>query len=101
MIEADFQLAGGASALFDHVFVQVTEDGARALANEAAAIAWLLDAYQHLKVIGSTEGGRELLQKANLPSDDGILIGREIDVYLKTAAKGKVWQREPSVRTIY
>jgi catalase len=101
LIEADFQLAGGASVLFDHVFVLVSEAGARALANEAAAIAWLLDAYQHLKVIGASEGGRILLDQAQIPSDEGVFVGDEVETYLKAAAKGKVWQREPSVRTIY
>ena len=101
MIEADFQLAGGASVLFDHVFVLVSEEGARTLANEASAVAWIHDAYQHLKVIGATEGARVLLEKAQIPSDNGVLIGVEVDFYLKAAAKGKVWHREPSVRTIY
>jgi catalase len=101
MIEADFQLAGGASVLFDHVYVLVSEEGARTLAKEAAAVAWILDAYQHLKVIGATDGARVLLEKARIPPDDGVLVGTEIDMYLKAAARGKVWQREPSVRAIY
>ncbi len=101
MIEADFQLAGGASVLFDHVYVLVSEEGARTLTKEAAAAAWILDAYQHLKVIGAANGARQLLDKVQIQPDDGVLIGDEVDTYLKTAAKEKVWQRESSVRTIY
>jgi catalase len=54
LIEADFQLAGGSSVLFDSVFVALSEEGAATLINEAAAVAWVHDAFTHCKVIGAT-----------------------------------------------
>jgi catalase len=101
LIEADFQLAGGASVLFDHVFLALSEEGATALAAEAAAVAWVHDAFQHLKVIGATPDARPLLDKAGVLMDEGIIVGADLDAYLAAAAKGKVWQREPKVRTIF
>jgi catalase len=101
LIEADFQLAGGASVLFDHVFLALSEKGATLLASEAAAVAWVHDAFQHLKVIGATAGARPLLDKAGVLTDEGVIIGADLDAYLAAAAKGKVWQREPKVRTIF
>jgi catalase len=39
VIEADFQLAGGPSVLFDTVYVALSEAGAELLSTEAAAVA--------------------------------------------------------------
>jgi catalase len=101
LIEADYQLAGGASVLFDHVFLALSEKGATLLASEAAAVAWVHDAFQHLKVIGATPAARPLLEKAGVSMDAGVIVGDDLDAYLAAAAKGKVWPREPKVRTIF
>lgn len=101
VIEADFQLAGGSSVLFDHVFVTLSEDAAGMLANEAAAVAWVHDAFQHLKVIGATASSQALLDKAGVQPDDGVVIGSGAKEFLTAAANGKVWAREPLVRTIF
>lgn len=73
-IEADFQLAGGSSVLFDHIFVALSEPAATALMNEAAAVEWIHNAFQYLKVIGATEGAWALLQKAGIKFDEGIVM---------------------------
>ena len=101
LLEADFQLAGGSSVLFDHVFVALSADAAKLLSTEAAAVAWVHDAYQHLKVIGATADAKPLLDKAGVKPDAGVLSGDDLDAFLKAAAKGKVFDREPNVRTIF
>jgi catalase len=101
MIEADFQLAGGSSVLFDAVFVAVSEDGTEMLLKESAAVAWLHDAYSHCKVIGATDGAQLLLDAAGVTADAGILVGAGADEFFETAAKGRIWDREPKVRMIY
>jgi catalase len=101
LIEADFQLAGGASVLFDHVFLALSAEGANTLAGEAAAVAWVHDAFQHLKVIGATAAARPLLEKAGVMMDEGVVVGSDLDAFLTAAAKGKVWPREPKVRTVF
>jgi len=100
-IEADFQLAGGSSVLFDTVFIALSEKGAELLSSEAAAVAWVHDAFAHLKVIGATDGSQALLNKAGVIRDEGVLVGSDSETYLKRAAEGRVWNREPKVRTVF
>jgi catalase len=100
-IEADFQLAGGSSVLFDAVFVAISDEGAKMLLKEAAAVAWVHDAFGHCKVIGATKGAEPLLKAAGVVADSGVLLGGVADAFVKTAANGRVWDREPKVRTIY
>jgi catalase len=101
LIEGDFQLAGGSSVLFDAVFVAISEEGAAMLQKEAAAVAWVHDAFAHCKVIGATEAAQPLLDAAGVVSDKGVLVGTDADAFITTAAKGRVWEREPKVRTVY
>ena len=101
VLEADFQLAGGPSVLFDAVFVALSEAGAKMLATEAAAVGWVHDAFQHLKVMGATTESQALLDAAGVVPDAGVLMGGEASAFLATAAKGRIYDREPSVRTIY
>ena len=101
MLEADFQLAGGASVLFDTVFVAVSKEGAAMLSKEAAAVGWVHDAFSHLKVIGASDGAKTLLDMAGVKPDAGVLVGSGAEAYLGTAAKGRIYDREPSVRTVY
>jgi catalase len=101
LIEADMQLAGSPSVLFDAVFVTLSSEGATTLANEAAAVAWVHDAFAHCKVIGATEGAQALLDKAGVVPDEGVLVGSDANAFVNTAAKGRTWTREPEVRTVY
>ena len=101
VIEGDFQLAGGPSALFDTVFVAVSEEGAAMLSKESAAVAWVSDAFAHLKVIGTTSQAKALLSRAGIMMDKEGIIADDVELYLKTAANGRIWSRGPEVRTIY
>jgi catalase len=101
IIEADFQLAGGPSVLFDTVFVALSEDAGNLLSTEAAAVAWVHDAYAHLKVIGATAGSKALLDAAGVVPDAGILPDAKADAFIGLAGKGRIWDREPNVRTVY
>ena len=100
-LEADFQLAGGSSVLFDAVYVALSADGATTLSKEAAAVAWVHDAFAHLKVIGASTASQPLLTAAGVVPDAGVLTGVKADAYLTTAAQGRIYAREASVRTIY
>ena len=101
LIEGDFQLAGGSSVLFDAVFVAVSEEGVKILLKEAAAVAWVHDAFAHCKVIGATDSAQPLLDAAGVIEDGGILIDTNAKDFLAKAAEGRVWEREPKVRTVY
>jgi catalase len=101
LVEADMQLAGASSVLFDAVFVAVSPQGASMLKKEAAAVAWVHDAFAHCKVIGATQGAKELLDAAGVAPDEGVLTGTGVDAFFSAARNGRVWSREPKVRTVY
>ncbi len=101
ILEADFQLAGGPSVLFDAVYVALSAEGAALLSKEATAVAWVHDAFAHLKVIGASTASQPLLTAAGVLPDAGVLIGGNHATYLTTAANGRIYEREPSVQTTY
>lgn len=99
---ADFQLAGGSSVLFDAVVVLASQDGSAALLGESAAVAWVHDAYAHLKVIGYNEAGAALLAMANIKEDEGVVrLDTEADAFIDAASAGRIWEREAAVRSVY
>jgi len=103
-IAADHQLAGGPSVLFDTVVLALSEGGTTALLGEAAAITWVHDAFAHLKVIGHTKAAQPLLDAAGVVPDAGVVTlakATEASSYIDTAANGRIWNREASVRTVY
>ena len=101
LMEADLQLAGGPSVLFDAVFVAIDTKAAAILMKEAAAVAWVHDAYAHCKVIGATVGAQALLDVAGVAKDEGIVVGANVDAFISAASNGRIWTREPKVRTVY
>ena len=89
LIAADLQLAGGASVLFDTVFVALSKAGAEELSTEAAAVAWVHDAYAHCKVIGATADAKPLLDAAGVKPDAGVVSGADVKAFLTAAANGR------------
>jgi catalase len=104
MLPAHFQLAGGPSVLFDTVALVLSADGAAYLAKEAAALAFVSDAFSHLKVIGYTAEAEALLQAAGVVADEGIIAlpkASSAQAYVDTAKQGRIWDREPKVRSVF
>ena len=100
-IRADFQLAGGPSVLFDTVVLALSKEGAATLAKEAAAVAFVHDAFAHLKVIGHTLGAQALLDKAGVMPDAGVVALDKPGAFLAAASQGRIWDREPKVRAVF
>ena len=102
-LPADFQLAGGPSVLFDAVAVIASAKGIAALLDEAAAVAFVHDAFQHLKVIGHSEEAKPLLDKAGVKPDAGIVLvaSKGGSGFVEAAQAGRIWGREPLVRTVF
>jgi catalase len=99
---ADMSLSGGPSVLFDTVAILASADGAKKLLSEAAAVDWVRDAFGHLKVIASTAGAKALLDKGGVMPDKGIISltdARSVASFIKTAKGGRIWEREPSLRS--
>jgi len=99
ILVADGQLAGTPSVLFDAVAVILSDEGAKALSMESAAIDFVRDAFGHLKAIAVDKGGRTLLKIANVGQDAGIADANDKDAFIK-AAKTRQWDREKFVRTL-
>lgn len=98
-VQVDGQLAGSPSCLFDAVVVLTSRDATAALLGETAAVDFVRDAYAHLKAIGVSEGARALLTKASIDVDEGIIDPFGVHEFIE-AAKGRIWDREPRVRTL-
>ncbi|MBL8267760.1 catalase [Steroidobacter sp.] len=96
-LDADGQLAGTPSQTVDAVAVIVSEEGCRALLKDAAAVQFVMDAFGHLKAIGTSEAAQPLLDKAGVVPDEGIT---SLDKAFIAAAGRRYWAREPSVRQL-
>jgi catalase len=99
MLAADGQLAGTPSVLFDAVAVILSDEGAKALSMESAAIDFVRDAFGHLKAIAVDKGGQALLRIANVGQDAGVVDANDKAAFI-AAAKTRQWDREKSVRTL-
>jgi catalase len=99
MLAADGQLAGTPSVLFDAIAVILSDEGAKALSMESAAIDFVRDAFGHLKAIAADIGGQMLLKTANVGQDAGVVNASNKDAFI-TAAKTRQWDREKLVRTL-
>ena len=99
MLAADGQLAGTPSVLFDAVAVILSDEGAKELSMESAAIDFVRDAFGHLKAIAVDKGGRTLLKVAHVEQDAGVVDASDTDAFI-AAAKRRQWEREKSVRTL-
>ena len=101
-LEADFQLAGGSSVLFDAVALVVSQAGALELGADAAAVAFVHDAFAHLKVIGYTSAAAPLMKKAGVKADKAvILLEGDAGPYVTAIKAGKFLAREPQVRKVF
>jgi catalase len=99
MMSADGQLAGTPSVLFDAVAIVLSDEGAKALSLESAAIDFVRDAFGHLKAIAADKGAQALLKTANIGHDAGVVSANDVTAFI-AAAKTRQWSREKSVRTL-
>jgi len=98
-LPVDGQLAGTPSVLFDAVAIILSDEGAKALSGESAAIDFVRDAFGHLKAIAADEGAQALLKKSDIGHDAGVVDAGATDAFI-AAAKTRQWEREKSVRTL-
>ncbi len=85
---------------------RASDEGASRLARMGAAQDFVRDAFAHLKTIAFTDNLSELFAKAGLKKADldeaCIALAKRADAerFIDTAAKGKLWSREPKVRPL-
>ncbi len=103
-IPADQKIEGGPSVLYDTVAVLPSAKGGEMLAFSSEAVNFLRDAFAHLKVIAYTPGAAALFTKGGVGRDGepGViaLTAKTVDVFIKTASAGRVWDREAKVRLV-
>ena len=90
---ADQALNTSPSILFDAVAVLAGSDGDSKLAQNPDAVGFLADAFRHLKVIGHA-GIPQLMAKAGIKDQPGILNLKNAAEFVDVARKGRVWDRE-------
>jgi catalase len=101
LTEADFPISGGPSIFFDAVAILASEEGAQELSTQAAAIDWVSNAFAHLKIIAHTPGAGPLLERSGVKEDKGVIDltnDKSIKEFISAAKKGRLWQREPTLR---
>jgi catalase len=98
-LATDMALSGAPSVFFDVVAIFASADGIKPLLKNSAALDWVRDAFEHLKVIGHTSAAQPLFAKAILADDldEGVieLDGRPaVGQYIEAAKQQRVWARE-------
>ncbi len=103
MIEADQQVGGGPSVLYDAVAVVVSDAGVAALADHPAARDFVADAYAHSKFIGHVAAAGPLLDAAGVSAriDEGFVALDEDGAgqFLERCHDIRFWERELLVPT--
>ena len=105
MLPADMRIDGGPSVFFDAIAIVVAAAGATKLGKDSAAVNFIADAFNHLKVIAFVPAAEPLLFRAGIAAelfDDGVvrLEGAGVDAFIAAAKKMRVWDREPKVRDL-
>ncbi len=99
-LPADHTISGGPSVIFDVVVIAPGAAAIPTLLGEAAAIDWVSDAFTHCKVMGVVGAAQPLLDEGGVKPDEGVIevTAKNIDAFLDTASRGRVWAREVKVR---
>ncbi|GGJ37740.1 catalase HPII [Sphingopyxis bauzanensis] len=95
-LKADGQLAGSPSVLFDAIASILTDDQAKTLSKQGAAVQWFMDAFGHCKTIAHDEATQILLDKAGVEKDSGVVT---LDGFAKVGTR-RHWAREAKVRDL-
>ena len=102
MVAADSALSAAPSIFFDALVILANEEQARHLSTQAGAVDWVRDGFGHLKVIGHTAGAQPLLDRAGVKADVGVMKlaeNKSVSAFITTAKAGRIWDREPSLRS--
>lgn len=99
-LDADGQLAGSPSVMFDAVVSIIMPEQAKKLAKDSACIAWFNDAYAHLKAIAYCGATDEfILTPQHIEKDASVVALKDVATFIEKA-KTREWEREPKVRDL-
>jgi len=98
-VDADGQLLGTPSLVFDAVAIVLSDGAGKQLAKEAAAVDFASQAFAHLKAIAADVGAQAVLKAASVAKDAGVVGADDVKGFIK-AAKTRQWDREAKLRTL-
>ncbi|MBB6186925.1 catalase [Rhodanobacter sp. MP7CTX1] len=98
-VDADGQLLGTPSLVFDAVAIVLSDEAGKQLAKEAAAVDFASQAFAHLKAIAADAGAQAVLKAAGVAKDAGVVGADDTKGFIK-AAKTRQWDREAKLRTL-
>ena len=98
-VDADGQLLGTPSVIFDAVAIVLSDEAGKQLAKEAAAVDFAGQAYGHLKAIAADSGAQAVLKAGGVAKDAGVVAAADTKAFIK-AAKTRQWDREAKLRTL-
>lgn len=96
---ADAQLAGAPSVTFDAIAVSLCDVAARELANDAAAVQFVADAFGHLKALAHTPGAKVLMERAGVASGEGVVPIADTAGFVDAAGR-RFFAREVQIRAM-
>ena len=102
LVTAQQTIDGGPSVLYDAVALVVSDEAAALLSKDAAAKAFVSDAFAHCKYIGYNASAKPILVKAGIADDldDAcIALGKSADAqsFIESASALRFWPREAGV----
>lgn len=102
-MEANHNLEGGPSVLFDAVVLLTGQEQAAKLADDAVGRDFVNDAFAHCKFIGYVSEAVPLLDKTNVSAmlDEGVIMVEDdasLEDFLRQCRKLRLWTREPKVK---
>jgi catalase len=98
-VDADGQLAGTPSVIFDAVAIILSDTAGKQLATDGAAVDYVRNAFGHLKAIALDGGAQPLAKASGIVPDGGVVDVSDIKGFVK-AAKTRQWERETKVRLL-
>jgi catalase len=98
-VDADGQLAGTPSVIFDAVAIILTDAAGKQLATDGAAVDYVRNAFGHLKAIALDGGAQPLAKASGVVPDAGVVDVSDVKAFMK-AAKTRQWEREKKVRLL-
>nr|WP_298164826.1 catalase [uncultured Pseudomonas sp.] len=97
-------LASMPSTLFDALFVPGGMAASHCLARNDDALAYLLEAYKHLKAIALCTTAARLARELTLEADEGLLCGGTAEAlasaFMAAISRHRIWSRATAARSI-
>ena len=98
-IEANQNIGGGPSVLYDAVALLVSKEGADMLANEPAARDFVADAFAHSKFVGYSAAAKPILMKVlgTDKLDEGFIeieSAKDASKFVQECRKLRYWNRQ-------